>query len=57
MADPQGDFVRYLKDLVVADNVQHFVEKNPFVQSAILEQSSDWKYYSGIAEDLIKKRK
>ncbi|CDP18964.1 unnamed protein product [Coffea canephora] len=42
--DLERDFVRYLKKLADADNVQEFRKQNPFGQSSITEGSEDWNF-------------
>ncbi|CDP12466.1 unnamed protein product [Coffea canephora] len=50
--NPEGDFVRYLKKLADADNVQEFMKQNPFGQSPITEGYEDWNFYSNIVSNL-----
>ncbi|MBA0714714.1 hypothetical protein Golax_013673, partial [Gossypium laxum] len=42
-----GELRVYLERLALAENVQKFVELNPFGQIAITERSHDWGFYSG----------
>ncbi|KAL0898835.1 hypothetical protein Bca101_082796 [Brassica carinata] len=39
-----GDLRLYLKKLVEAENVQEFIQKNPFGQEAIKEGNKDWQF-------------
>ncbi|ESQ30726.1 hypothetical protein EUTSA_v10012375mg [Eutrema salsugineum] len=43
-----GDLRLYLKKLVEAENVQEFIQKNPFGQEAIKEGNKDWQFYKEI---------
>ncbi|WZZ20620.1 hypothetical protein YC2023_122007 [Brassica napus] len=43
-----GDRRLYLKKLVEAENVQEFIQKNPFGQEAIKEGNKDWQFYKEI---------
>lgn len=45
---PEGDLRLYLERLAVAENVQKFVEQNPFGQRAITESDPSWDFYSRI---------
>ena len=45
---PEGDLRKYLEKLAMAENVQKYVEQNPFGQRAITESDPNWKYYSDI---------
>lgn len=43
-----GDLRVYLEGLAEAENVQRYVEKNPFGQRAITERNLSWKFYSRV---------
>ncbi|GMI76776.1 hypothetical protein HRI_001346900 [Hibiscus trionum] len=47
---PGGDLRTYLERLAEADNVQKFIEQNPFGQPAITEADPHWDFYSQIIE-------
>ncbi|MBA0847737.1 hypothetical protein Goshw_022379, partial [Gossypium schwendimanii] len=49
---PGGDIRDYLERIAVAENVQKFVEQNPFGQQAITEADPHWEFYSQIIKDL-----
>lgn len=40
-----GDLTVYLEELSAAEDVQKFVEKNPFGQRPITENSASWDFY------------
>ncbi|XP_057952166.1 uncharacterized protein LOC131146539 [Malania oleifera] len=42
---PGGDLRVYLEGLAMAENVQKYVEQNPFGQRAITEANSSWAFY------------
>ncbi|EOY03706.1 hypothetical protein QUC31_017596 [Theobroma cacao] len=44
----EGDLRAYLERLALSDNVQNFIEQNPFGQIAITERSNDWSFYSQV---------
>ncbi|KAK8515847.1 hypothetical protein V6N13_096821 [Hibiscus sabdariffa] len=48
---PGGDLRMYLERLAEAENVQKFIEQNPFGQPAITEADPHWDFYSQIIED------
>ncbi|KAE8672328.1 Detected protein of unknown function [Hibiscus syriacus] len=48
---PEGDLRKYLERLAEAENVQQFIEQNPFGQPAITETDPHWDFYSQIIED------
>ena len=50
--NPERDFVRYLKKLADANNVQEFRKQNPFGQSPMTEGCEDWNFYSNIVSNL-----
>ncbi|XVE83671.1 hypothetical protein DITRI_Ditri16bG0105200 [Diplodiscus trichospermus] len=43
-----GDLKVYLERLASAENVQNFIEQNPFGQVPITERSHDWGFYSQV---------
>ncbi|GAV88950.1 NIF domain-containing protein [Cephalotus follicularis] len=45
---PSGDIRKYLEELALADNVQKYVEQNPFGQRAITESNPSWGFYSKV---------
>ncbi|XP_030949306.1 uncharacterized protein LOC115973202 isoform X1 [Quercus lobata] len=45
---PGGDLHMYLEKLAMAENVQKYVEQNPFGQRAITELDPNWEFYSRI---------
>ncbi|XP_039064494.1 uncharacterized protein LOC120209599 [Hibiscus syriacus] len=49
--EPGGDLRIYLERLAEADNVQKFIEQNPFGQPAITEADPHWDFYSQIIEN------
>ncbi|KAH1131166.1 hypothetical protein J1N35_002544 [Gossypium stocksii] len=49
---PGGDIRDYLERIAVAENVQKFVEQNPFGQQAITEADPHWEFYSQVIKDL-----
>ncbi|KAK9748136.1 hypothetical protein RND81_02G038300 [Saponaria officinalis] len=46
---PDGDIRLYLERLADAENVQQFIQANPFGQRPITEAHSSWNFYSKIA--------
>ncbi|CDP20967.1 unnamed protein product [Coffea canephora] len=50
--DPEGDFVRHLKKLASADNVQDFIKRNRFGQSPVTEGSVEWNFYVNVVSKL-----
>ncbi|KAM3307929.1 putative protein isoform X1 [Capsicum chacoense] len=42
---PGGDLRVYLEGLSMAENVQRYVESNPFGQRPITEKNASWRYY------------
>lgn len=40
-----GDLRVYLEELSAAEDVQKFVEQNPFGQRAITESNESWDFY------------
>lgn len=48
LAGPSGELRTYLAQLADADNVQSFVEQNPFGQPAIRPGHEDWELYRNI---------
>ncbi|CDP08748.1 unnamed protein product [Coffea canephora] len=50
--DPEGDFVRHLKKLAMADNVQDFIMRNRFGQSPVTEGSVEWNFYVNVVSKL-----
>ncbi|KAE8686207.1 hypothetical protein F3Y22_tig00111073pilonHSYRG00039 [Hibiscus syriacus] len=48
---PEGDLRKYLERLAEAENVQQFIEQNPFGEPAITETDPHWDFYSQIIED------
>ncbi|OMO50634.1 NLI interacting factor [Corchorus olitorius] len=47
-----GDLRVYLERLAAAENVQKFIEQNPFGQMAITERSNDWSFYRQVINTL-----
>ncbi|KAL0911833.1 hypothetical protein M5K25_017757 [Dendrobium thyrsiflorum] len=45
---PGGDIRVYLENLLISDDVQHFVEEHPFGQPAITTSDQHWYFYSQI---------
>ncbi|KAK6261755.1 hypothetical protein QUC31_007571 [Theobroma cacao] len=45
-----GDIRTYLEGLAAAENVQKYVEQNPFGQSAITESNPHWDFYCQIID-------
>lgn len=41
-----------MEGLLACDNVQKYVEQNPFGQGAINETNSSWEFYSGVLQTL-----
>ncbi|KAL7114836.1 hypothetical protein ACP275_04G146500 [Erythranthe tilingii] len=50
LAGPGGDIRTYLEGLATAENVQEYVEQNPFGQRAITERNLSWRYYLKVIE-------
>ncbi|XWS41006.1 hypothetical protein CRYUN_Cryun17cG0044000 [Craigia yunnanensis] len=48
-----GDLRVYLERLASAENVQNFIEQNPFGQIAITERSHDWGFYSQVINTYV----
>ncbi|KAH9606602.1 hypothetical protein KSS87_019766 [Heliosperma pusillum] len=48
---PDGDLRLYLERLAEAENVQKFIQENPFGQRAITKTNLSWAFYSKIAGD------
>ena len=48
-----GDLKVYLERLASAENVQNFIEQNPFGQVAITERSQDWGFYSRVINTYV----
>ncbi|PIN14532.1 Phosphoprotein phosphatase [Handroanthus impetiginosus] len=49
---PGGDLRVYLEGLLTSENVQKYVEQNPFGQSAINEASVSWSFYSDVLQTM-----
>lgn len=47
---PEGDLRLYLEGLSMAENVQKYVESNPFGQRPITEKNVSWRYYCKVIE-------
>lgn len=45
---PEGDLRIYLEKLAMAENVQNYVEQNPFGQKAITKSDPRWDFYCKI---------
>lgn len=45
-----GDLKVYLERLSSAENVQNFIEQNPFGQMPITEKSHEWGFYSQVID-------
>ncbi|XP_057517336.1 uncharacterized protein LOC130798397 [Amaranthus tricolor] len=56
---PGGDLRTYLERLAEAEDVQKFIQENPFGQKPITEENPSWTFYAKIvgAYDANKKRK
>jgi hypothetical protein len=52
LTGPKGDLRAYLERLAMADNVQKFVESNPFGQRPIREANPSWGYYLKVIESV-----
>ncbi|XWS44411.1 hypothetical protein CRYUN_Cryun15aG0043100 [Craigia yunnanensis] len=48
-----GDLKVYLERLASAENVQNFIEQNPFGQIPITERSHDWGFYSQVINTCV----
>lgn len=48
---PKGDLRKYLERLSASDNVQKFIEQNPFGQQAISYNNESWKFYLKVIGD------
>ncbi|XP_074316463.1 uncharacterized protein LOC141652764 [Silene latifolia] len=48
---PDGDLRLYLERLAEAENVQKFIQENPFGQRAITKTNLSWAFYSKIVGD------
>lgn len=46
---PGGDLRVYLERLAEAENVQKFIQDNPFGQRPLSKTSSSWQFYAKIA--------
>ncbi|PPD78985.1 hypothetical protein GOBAR_DD24076 [Gossypium barbadense] len=49
----RGELRVYLERLALAENVQKFLELNPFGQIAITERSHDWGFYSRVIDTCV----
>ncbi|KAL2462005.1 Haloacid dehalogenase-like hydrolase (HAD) superfamily protein [Abeliophyllum distichum] len=47
---PGGDLRVYLEGLALAENVQEYVEQNPFGQRPITERNLSWRFYRKVIE-------
>ncbi|MCE3050081.1 hypothetical protein HAX54_046441 [Datura stramonium] len=47
---PEGDLRVYLEGLSMAENVQKYIESNPFGQRPITEKNASWCYYRKVIE-------
>ncbi|OIT07731.1 PREDICTED: uncharacterized protein LOC109223928 isoform X1 [Nicotiana attenuata] len=50
LAGPGGDLRVYLEGLSMAENVQKYVESNPFGQRPITEKNVSWRYYRKVID-------
>ncbi|KAK7244984.1 hypothetical protein RIF29_39813 [Crotalaria pallida] len=50
--DPKGELCLYLEGLANANDVQSYVNENPFGQPAITSSHPDWDNYSSVEESL-----
>ncbi|KAA3475525.1 putative C-terminal domain small phosphatase [Gossypium australe] len=48
-----GELRVYLERLALAENIQKFLELNPFGQIAITERSHDWGFYSQVIDTCV----
>jgi hypothetical protein len=53
---PSGDLRVYLERLSSADDVQVFVQDNPFGQPSITESDPNWKFYAKIVDEVERAR-
>lgn len=49
-----GDLRVYLERLASAENVQNFVEQNPFGQEPINERSHDWGFFRQVIDTCVR---
>ncbi|XP_004299292.1 PREDICTED: uncharacterized protein LOC101310125 [Fragaria vesca subsp. vesca] len=49
---PGGDIRSYLEGLAMAENVQKYVEQNPYGQQPITESNPSWNFYRRVIEDV-----
>ncbi|KAK9051442.1 hypothetical protein SSX86_028069 [Deinandra increscens subsp. villosa] len=49
---PNGDLRNYLERLAASDNVQKFIEQNPFGQQQITHDNESWNFYRKIISPL-----
>lgn len=54
---PRGDLRVYLEGLALAEDVQEYVEKNPFGQNSITKSDPSWSYYAKVIHSMSKKRR
>lgn len=52
IAGPGGDIRSYLEGLATAENVQKYVEQNPYGQQPITESNPSWNFYRRVIEDV-----
>lgn len=48
---PKGDLRNYLEKLAASDNVQKFIQQNPFGQQPISYNNESWKFYLKVIGD------
>ncbi|KAA8542558.1 hypothetical protein F0562_023710 [Nyssa sinensis] len=54
---PGGDLRVYLERLALAENVQKFVEQNPFGQRPITERNPSWAFYVKVIDSVLSQSK
>lgn len=53
IAGPGGDIRSYLEGLAMVENVQKYVEQNPFGQRPITKSNPSWNFYRRVIEDEV----
>lgn len=57
IAGPGGDLRVYLEGLALAEDVQEYVEQNPFGQKPIIKSDPSWSFYAEVIRNMSKKRR
>ncbi|KAL8124043.1 uncharacterized protein LOC141717944 isoform X2 [Apium graveolens] len=52
-----GDLRVYLEGLALAEDVQEYVEQNPFGQKPIIKSDPSWSFYAEVIRNMSKKRR